>query len=597
MFSRITSSSRNFTEYVKALFGFKPKNITVALALMVIVSLTEGIGLLLLIPLLQLVGLDVQQGALSGISAYISSIFFYLGIAPTLAVVLLIYVVIIGLKAYFSKLQTTRSSQVQYEFAAHLRKGLFSAITHSSWLFFVGKRASDFAHAVTYEIERIALGTNQFLVLISNTIILLVYILFALGLSGLIAGFIFLIGIVLLLLLRRRTRSARTSGEKLSVTSKDLYSSTLKQMEGMKTIKSFNMEEKNVELFQDVADDVSQKYTDAFRNYADVRFMFDLGSVVILSIIVFILVAVLAIPTAELLILLFLFVRIIPIFSTIQRSYQYFINMLPAYKTVTEMEKECLNQAEFETKIKEIVFKNSVTFKEVNFSYGPDKFSIDNLNLDIKSGKTTALVGLSGAGKSTVVDMVMGLLMPDGGDVLIDGKPFTKEYVSAWRGKIGYVAQETFLFNDTIRNNLLVASPDADEEMLLESLKLTSADEFVSKLPDGLDTLVGDRGILLSGGERQRLALARALLREPSLLILDEATSNLDSENERRILNAIEDLHGEMTILVIAHRLSTIRKADYIYLMENGVLIESGKWTSLLEKENGRFKELYELQS
>lgn len=109
--------------------------------------------------------------------------------------------------------------------------------------------------------------------------------------------------------------------------------------------------------------------------------------------------------------------------------------------------------------------------------------------------------------------------------------------------------------------------------------------------------MVGDRGVLLSGGERQRLALARALLREPSLLILDEATSNLDSENERRILNAIEDLHGEMTILVIAHRLSTIRKADYIYLMENGVLIESGTWTSLLEKENGRFRDLYEVQS
>lgn len=590
-------NDKKLREYIKALLGYKTKNITVALALMVFVSLTEGIGLLLLVPLLQLVGLDVQQGALGGISAFISSIFLYLGVEPTLAVVLIIYLVVISTKAYFSKLQTTMSSKAQYEFAAHLRKRLFSAITHTGWLFFVGKRASDFAHALTYEIERIALGTSQFLVLISSIIILAVYIIFALGLSGLITGFIFIIGLVILLLLRKKARTASTSGEKLSKTSKDMYSSTIKQMEGMKTIKSFNREEKNVELFQEVADNVSYKYVDAFRNYADVRFMFDLGSVVILSIIVFLLVEVLAIPTAELLILLFLFVRIIPIFSTIQRSYQYFINMLPAFKTVTELEKECLNQAEFEVQEKEIGFKNSVELKDVNFSYGGDNFSIQNLNLTVKSGETTALAGLSGAGKSTIADIAMGLIIPEEGEVLIDEKHLTKEFVSAWRNKIGYVAQETFLFNDTIRNNLLVSEPDSGEESLLEALKMASALDFVLKLPDGIDTLVGDRGVLLSGGERQRIALARALLRKPSLLILDEATSNLDSENETRILNAIEDLHGDITILVVAHRLSTIRKADYIYLIEKGLLEEDGTWDSLLKKEKGRFRELYKLQS
>ena len=162
--------------------------------------------------------------------------------------------------------------------------------------------------------------------------------------------------------------------------------------------------------------------------------------------------------------------------------------------------------------------------------------------------------------------------------------------------QIGYVAQETFLFNETIKFNLLLSQPNANEEDIIEALKLASAYEFVSKLPEGIDTFIGDRGVKLSGGERQRLALARALLRKPSLLILDEATSNLDSENEKKILKAIDDLHGEITILIIAHRLSTIKNADYIYLIDDGQILESGTWNELLNKEKGWFKDICEAQ-
>jgi ATP-binding cassette subfamily C protein len=599
MFFGIISSNINFMEYIKTLFGFKPKNITIALILMVFISLTEGIGLLLLVPLLQLVGLDVQQGALGQIAGFIASAFSYIGIEPTLAVVLIIYVIIISLNALLSRLQMLKSSEIEYEFAAHIRKGLFAAITQSNWLFFMSKRSSDFAHALTYEIERITTGTGFFITLIASSIVLAVYIIFALEISGIITGLIFLIGIVLLLLLKRRTQSAGESGEELSDTSKDIYSSTLKQMDGMKTIKSFGMEDKNIELFNREADYVSDSYMSAIKSYADVRFLFDVGSVVVLSLIVFILIEIMAIPTAELLILLFLFVRMIPRFSMIQLSYQYFINMLPAFGTVVDLKNQCKKAAEPKLSGNNIEFIEKMVFKDVNFSYGEKNksFSLKDINLTIEAGKTTAIAGLSGAGKSTIADMVMGLITPRSGSIIVDDMPLKYENLPGWRNQIGYVAQDTFLFNDTVRNNLLFADPEASDEDIYKTLKEASADEFVLKLPDGADTLVGDRGVLLSGGERQRLSLARALLRKPSLLILDEATSNLDSENEMRILNSIEYLHGEMTILIIAHRLSTIRKADYIYLMDKGVLLESGTWKSLLKKENGRFKELYKLQS
>jgi ATP-binding cassette subfamily C protein len=185
----------------------------------------------------------------------------------------------------------------------------------------------------------------------------------------------------------------------------------------------------------------------------------------------------------------------------------------------------------------------------------------------------------------------MGLVAPTDGTIFIDGRPLAGELVYNWRSSIGYVPQETFLFHDTIRGNLQLVRPNAEEGELWEALRHAAADTFVAAFPDGLDTVVGDRGVRLSGGERQRIALARALLRKPTVLILDEATSSLDTENERRILDAIEGLHGELTMVVIAHRLSTIRRADSIVVLEQGRIVETGTWVSLSQKEGGRFRE------
>lgn len=574
--------------YLRLLTRFNPKKLSLTILLMVLISLSEGIGLLLLIPLLQLVGLDVQQGALGQIAEIIATFFNYIHIKPTLGAVLIIYVLIISLNAFLTKLQTTESSRIQYGFAAYLRKKLFKSISQSQWLFFSKNPSAHFSHALTNEIERVSMGTGQFLTLIASIFVLAVYIIFAMKLSGTIAGIIFIIGVVLLLILKKKSQSSHTKGKDLTNTTKNLYSITNQHLDGMKTIKSFNMEKRNIETFSKVSNGVARKYMETIKSYADVRFLFDVGSVVILSFIVFFVVEIMKISTAELLILLFLFIRIIPRFSTIQRSYQYFMNMLPAFVNVINLKRECNTASENELESEEIVFEKEIQFQDVSFSY-QNKLNIKNLNLKINKKQTTALVGLSGAGKSTTADLVMGLLRPDQGQISIDGVELKN--FSSWRNQIGYVAQETFLFNDTIRNNLLLARNDASEKELNDVLKISSAD-FVFDLPDGLDTIIGDRGVRLSGGEKQRLALARALLRRPSLLIMDEATSNLDSKNEKKILDSIDKLHGDLTILMIAHRFSTIESADTIYFMENGHIVEEGTWEEFNEKK-GRFKDLF----
>jgi ATP-binding cassette subfamily C protein len=195
-------------------------------------------------------------------------------------------------------------------------------------------------------------------------------------------------------------------------------------------------------------------------------------------------------------------------------------------------------------------------------------------------------------GKSTITDIAMGLIVPNSGSVTLDGTLLTAATATAWRTQIGYVAQETTLFHLSIRDNLLWACPGADEAAMFDALRLAAAEDFVRALPKGLDTVIGDRGAMLSQGERQRIALARALVRRPALLVLDEATNSLDYDNEARVLGAIEALRGNLTILLVAHRLSAIRYADLIYVIEAGQVAEAGGWEDLNGREGGRFRAL-----
>jgi ATP-binding cassette subfamily C protein len=203
-----------------------------------------------------------------------------------------------------------------------------------------------------------------------------------------------------------------------------------------------------------------------------------------------------------------------------------------------------------------------------------------NVSLCFPARTTTAIMGASGAGKSTLADVLMGLLAPDHGELRVDDRLISGDARIEWRRHVAYVPQEVFLFHDTIRNNLLWGNSLASEDALRRSLEQAAA-EFVFQLPEGLDTVVGDGGVRLSGGERQRLALARALLRRPSLLILDEATSALDVANEARIRAAIEQLHGDLTVVIIGHRLPTLEHADRVVILDHGRVIAQGPWSEV----------------
>ena len=237
-----------------------------------------------------------------------------------------------------------------------------------------------------------------------------------------------------------------------------------------------------------------------------------------------------------------------------------------------------------------------IKFDNVSFSYEEGKEVVHNISLEAKQGSVTALVGSSGSGKSTIAGLVSSFINPESGIITIDGQDLSKVSLSSYRSQLGVVLQDDFLFEGTIKENILFPRPNASEEQLQAAVKAAYVYEFTDKFEEGLETLIGERGVKLSGGQRQRIAIARAILANPRILILDEATSNLDNESEAMIQESLAELMKGRTTIVIAHRLSTIRKADQILVIEEGNIAEQGKHDELIAAE-GRYHKLFTYQS
>ena len=269
----------------------------------------------------------------------------------------------------------------------------------------------------------------------------------------------------------------------------------------------------------------------------------------------------------------------------------------------TERVQEILNRktevsAEKTELLPEDRFKGAITYQGVEFAYPSrkDVAVLKGIDLHIEAGQKVALVGGSGAGKSTIIQLLLQFYKTDAGQILIDGQHIYDYDLSKYRLNMATVPQEVILFGGTIRENILYGKPDATEEEIIQAAKQANTWEFIKSFPEGLETIVGDRGIKLSGGQRQRVAIARAILRDPAVLLLDEATSSLDAESEKLVQEALDNLMEGRTAIIIAHRLATIRNVDCIYVIDDGVIVEQGTHEELSMMEEGLYNALAKLQ-
>ncbi len=269
---------------------------------------------------------------------------------------------------------------------------------------------------------------------------------------------------------------------------------------------------------------------------------------------------------------------------------------IPSLNRVSEVLDTDLRVSEIANPVPVSDLNSSITFKNISFHYNEDHPILKDFNLEIPKGKTVALVGQSGSGKTTIANLLARFYDVTNGEILIDGVDIKNLNLDQYRHLLGMVTQESVLFNDSVYNNILMGKPDASREEVIQAAKIANAHQFIELLEEGYDTNIGDDGNKLSGGQKQRVSIARAVLKNPPIMILDEATSALDTESERMVQDALENMMKNRTSLVIAHRLSTIQKADHIVVMERGEIVEQGSHQELLDN-NGMYRKLVELQN
>ena len=565
----------------------------------VISSISEGIGILMLLPLLQSLDNDISVNESDGgINQSLYNLIDFFGFSDSIISILLLISIAFIIKGIITFFALGLTASLIGQLLKEIKVKLFNLYSRMSYSYFSSKNTGDLINLINEQPTKSLEAFKQLSLLGShfiNTVVLmsLAFLMtFSFGLMAL--G----LGIILLILFLRMNlyvqNLSRISAEENGVLTKWL----IQTLHGFKYLISTN-QIKSIKLYIDnsisiltsaqIKSGVAAAFTQSVREPIAVLFI---------MLIVYTQIFIFDLRLEPILVSIALFYRALNSTLAVQSAFQGTFQHIGSMELV---HNEFLNQVKHESRDGYQVinsFDQGIIFTNTSFKYtNSDKGALNDININIPVRSSVAIVGESGAGKTTLVDLITLTNEPQKGEILIDNIPSINLNKSSWRNQIGYVSQDTLIFDDTIGNNISMwKSNKSNNEDLRDAAIKANILEFIESLPEGFDTRVGDRGILLSGGQKQRIFIARELYRKPSLLILDEATSSLDSESEKSIQESIELLKGKVTVIVIAHRLSTIKNVDQIYLIDKGKLIEHGTYDELINNNNSKFSKLANLQ-
>ncbi|MBK6675146.1 MAG: ABC transporter ATP-binding protein [Proteobacteria bacterium] len=547
-----------------------PGRSTVALVSVFVASLFEGLGMSMLLSMLSLASgpsssppSKPQQVALDVVS--------HLGIAPTALNLLFIAIVLIALRGAMSLFANRQVGYTVAHIATDLRLTLIRAMMGARWSHYLQQSVGGLSNAVATEAQRASeafqLGAEMAATVLSSIVYLTVAfsISWEAGIAATVAG------AVLLLTMRALIRTSRHAGEHQTQLQKSLLTLMSAQFAAAKPLKAMAREDHVDALLADQTRQLERALRQQVVSKEALTAMQEPMLAIMVGAGFYLALNMLHIPMSDTIVMLFMLARVVSYLSKGQKAYQQVVMRESAYWSMVQAIDEAHQQREPQGGDRSVQFERELRFDAVSYAHGEARSILREQSLAIPARGLTLVIGPSGAGKTTLLDLVVGLRQPDAGRITVDDVPLPELNLRDWRRQIGYVPQESVMVDESVAHNLTLGESIPDDKVR-EALRAANALEFVESMPEGLATRVGEGGSRLSGGQRQRLAIARALIHQPRLLILDEATSNLDPEAQEAIVDTVSQLKNHMSILAVAHQERLVRVADRVYRLADGAV-------------------------
>ncbi len=548
-----------------------PGRTALALLALIVAGVMDGLGLSLLLSMLNLATGAEDDPSLPEQMAL--DVVERLGLEPTLVTLLSLGVGLIMVKAGIVLLANRQVGYTVAHVATDLRLQLVRAVMHSRWRYYLSQPVGKLSNAMATEAHRASEGFFHGAVMATQAISAVIYAGLALMISWQASLIALAFGAALLGLLHFLVRMAGGAGRHQTGLLKSLLSVMTDQLGAVKPLKAMAREAHIDHLLSGQTRELKRALKNQVVAKAGLTALQEPMLAILIGIGFFFFLVQMDMPMATVMIMIFLIARSVNHLAKAQRALQHMVISESAYWSLRGTIEEAETEREPPRGYRKPSLLSAIRFDQVSFSYR-DQPILDRLSLVIPAGQLSVLTGPSGSGKTTLIDLVAGLLHPDSGQILLDEVNLLEIDHHQWRRMIGYVPQDPLLINDTVFNNLSLGDPDLNAAQAEQALRLADAWDFVARLPQGLETTLGERGGLLSGGQRQRLAIARALIHQPRLLILDEATSSLDGESEAAVIETIEHLKGHLSILAVTHDEGLVEVADQVWRLRDGRLEE-----------------------
>ncbi len=578
-------------------FGKYQKQILILIILGFVGGSFEGIGVGALIPLFSFAVGDTTQVESSIISELIKQFFNVAKIEFNVTYLLWFIIAMFTAKAFIKFYLEYIKIKITTDYENTTRNFLFKKILKASWPHLLKQQLGHLDTVALIDVSYSSMILREISVSIILITSLIAYVVVAINISFLITAITLILGLIIFAVITPMNYRAKILSRSAVATNKSIAHYINENILGMKTVKSSwvhqQIQQKAQVLFESLR---TLKIKTTMINGFITAFIQPIGLIFICVIFAFTYKS----PTfslASLIAIIYIIQRIFTYIQTLLNSLNTINEKLPYLKSVLDYQDQAVENEEAADGDAPFIFNDSLEFRDTVFSYSGDAAQavLKGVNFIAKKGEMIGIIGPSGVGKTTLVDLILRLLSPSSGSILLDGKPIDMINLQQWRKNIGYVSQDIFLMNDTIANNIRFYDDTMSDEKVAAVAKLANIYELVDSLPDKFNTVIGERGTRLSVGQRQRVVIARILARAPQILVLDEATSALDNESEIQIQRVIENLKGKVMVLVIAHRLSTIEGSDKLLVLENGQIKEQGKPQDLLKDKDTYFFKTYNL--